>query len=95
MLLLEPLVNEIKKVAPVVRMNISIYENVVWCYTANELCINTDGCEDSLFNGEGDTYTWEVGYATESYDGYVIFYDADNCCGTRDTIIVKASERRE
>ena len=28
-------------------------------------------------------------------DGYVMFYDADNCCGTRDTIILKASERVE
>jgi hypothetical protein len=94
-MLLEPLVNEIKKVAPVVRMNISIYENVVWCYTDNELSINTDGCEDSLFDGEGDTYTWEVSYATESDDGYVLFCDADACTGYTETIIVKASERRE
>ena len=94
-MLLDTLFKEVEQLQKIIAMNITAYSDVVWCYTDNELSVNTDGCEDSLFDREGDTYSYEVRHAVESDDGYVIFYDADNCCGTRDTIIVKASERRD
>ncbi len=92
---LDTLFKEVEKLQSEYDLNIVAYSDVVWSYYDNTLSVNTQGDEKLLFNGEGNTYSYEVRYAVESEDGYVIFYDADNCCGTRDTIIVKASERRE
>jgi hypothetical protein len=93
---LENLFNQVKELQTEVNMNIVAYTGVVWCYYSNgDLSINTQGQIDDLFNGDGATYNYDVRGCVESEDGYVMFYDADNCCGTRDTIILKASERGE
>ena len=94
-MLLDTLFKEVEKLQSEYNLNIAAYSDVVWSYYDNTFTVNTQGDEELLFNGEGNTYSYEVRYAVESEDGYVLFYDADNCCGTRDTIIVKASERRE
>jgi hypothetical protein len=94
-MLLDTLFKEVEKLQSEYNLNIVAYSDVVWSYNDGELSVNTQGDEDLLFNREGNTYSYDVRSAVESDDGYVIFYDADNCCGTRDTIIVKASERRE
>lgn len=90
---MQPLVDAVKAVQSELNLNIVVYENVVWCYEDNELSINTDGDEDALYNGEGQTYSFYVRTAEGTEDGYVVFYDADNGCGTRDTVIVSANER--
>ncbi len=92
---LETLFNQVKELQTEANMNIVAYTGVVWCYQDEELSINTQGQIDDLFNGDGATYTYDVRGCVESEDGYVMFYDADNCCGTRDTIILKASEQVE
>lgn len=72
-------------------LNIQFYGNSVWMYADDELTINTDGNQDDLLNGDGNTYSFEVRYGGESSDdGYMVFYDADNGCGTKDTVIVRA-----
>jgi hypothetical protein len=92
---LEALFNQVKDLQTEVNMNIVAYEDVAWYYQDDELRVNTQGQLDDLFNGDGCTYHYDVRYAVESEDGYVMFYDADNGCGTRDTIILKASEQVE
>jgi hypothetical protein len=94
-MLLDTLFKEVEQLQKIITMNIVVYSDVVWCYTDNELSVNTDGDEEALFQGEGSTYSYDVRCVDASDDGYVIFYDANNNCGTRDTIIVKASERRD
>lgn len=76
-------------------LNIQLYDNAVWMYSDGELTINTGlasaNNQDDLLNGDGNTYSFEVRYGGEkSDDGYVLFYDADNGCGTKDTVIVRA-----
>ena len=72
-------------------MNIHVYDADIWMYSDGELTINTDNNQDDLLNGDGNTYSFEVRYGGEkSDDGYVLFYDADNGCGTKDTVIVRA-----
>lgn len=72
-------------------LNIQFYGNSVWMYAEGELTINTDGNQDDLLNGDGNTYSFEVRYGREySDDRYIVFYDADCGCGTKDTIIVRA-----
>lgn len=72
-------------------LNIQLYDNAIWRYSDGEFTINTDGNQDDLFDGDGNTYSFDVRYGGEkSDDGWVVFYDADNGCGTRDTIIVRA-----
>lgn len=95
MILLDKLFSAVQEVEDFVNMNISVYKDVVWSYYDNELAVNTDGDEDSLFTRDGNTYSYEVKYATESDDGYVLFTDADNGCGYTETIMVKACEQRE
>lgn len=77
-------------------LNITYYENVVWsCDDNNELAINTDNDADDLYNGDGNTYSWELHQSSPiaTDDGYVVFYDADHGCGSTDTIIVIQNER--
>jgi len=76
-------------------LNIRVYENVVWYYNHRELAINTDKDSGALWDGEGNTYHWDARIIQVSEDGYVAFYDADQGCGSRDTVIVKLSERDE
>lgn len=90
---IQPLVDAVKAVESEFSLNIVVYEGAVWSYEDNELSINTEGNADDLYNGEGQTYSFDVRTAVESEDGYVVFYDADNGCGTRDTVIVSANER--
>jgi hypothetical protein len=88
---LNNLFNQVKELQTEVNMNIVAYTDVAWYYQDDELRVNTQGQLDDLFNGEGCTYSYDVRGCVESEDDYVMFYDADNGCGTRDTIILKAS----
>lgn len=63
-------------------LNIQLYDNAIWSYADDELTINTDG----------NTYSFEVRCGEKSDDGYMVFYDADNGCGTKDTIIVRVDK---
>lgn len=90
---IQPLVDAVKELQSELDLNIVVYENVVWSYDDDELSVNTAGDADDLYNGEGETYSFYVRAAVESEDGYVVFYDANNGCGTRDTVIVSANER--
>lgn len=90
---IQTLVDAVKELQSELNLNIVVYKNVVWSYDDDELSVNTDGDEDALYNGEGQTYSFYVRTAVESEDGYVVFYDADNGCGTRDTVIVSVNER--
>lgn len=92
---LENLFNQVKELQTEVNMNIVAYTDVAWYYQDDELYVNTQANERDLFNGDGATYSYDVRGCVESEDGYVMFYDADNGCGTRDTIILKASEQVE
>lgn len=92
---LKKLFKEVLELQTELDLNIAAYEGAVWFYEDDELTINTQGSKRNLFSGNGLTYSFDVRGATESEDGYVLFYDADNHCGTKDTIIVKASERVE
>jgi hypothetical protein len=89
---IQNLVDAVKQL-PDLALNITVYENAVWCYEDDELCVNTDGDADALYERGGQTYSFDVRGCVESDDGYVVFYDADNGCGTRDTIIVIDNER--
>lgn len=79
-------------------LNITYYEDVVWSYDDNNnLSINTDNDADDLYNGDGNTYSWGV-YRSNPIvtdDGYVVFYDANHWCGSRETIIVIQNERAD
>lgn len=91
---IQPLVDAVRQAeSDNIPLNITYYENVVWSYEEGELAINAEGNEDHLANFDGETYTFEVGEGIVTEDGYVVFYDADNGCGTRDTVIVSANER--
>lgn len=76
-------------------LNITYYENVVWSFEDNELAINTDADDDQLLDRDGNTYSWSTYRSTPvvTDDGYVVFYDADHGCGSKDTIIVIENER--
>jgi len=89
---IQNLIDAIKQL-PDLALNIAVYENVVWCYEDGELSINTDNNADHLAEFDGATYTFETRAGVVTDDGYVVFYDADNGCGTRDTIIVIDNER--
>jgi uncharacterized protein YneR len=91
-MILKPLVDVISTLKDV-SLNIDVYANVVWYFEDDCLGINTDGNVDHLWNGNGNTYTWYARDMEVSDDGYVAFYDADQGCGSRETIIVKLSER--
>jgi hypothetical protein len=92
---LENIFKQVEELQAYVNMNIVAYNDVAWLYQENELSVNTQGQLDDLFSGEGCTYSFYVRGCVESEDGYVMFYDADNGCGTRDTILLKASEQVE
>ena len=92
---IQKLVDAVKAVQSELDLNIFVYEDVVWMYDDDDLFINTSNNVDDLYNGNARTYCFEARDKVESEDGYVIFYDADNGCGTRDTIILLASERVE
>lgn len=91
---IQPLVDALRGLAADnLALNVIHYENVTWAYEDDELIVNTDADEDQLLDRDGNTYSFYVRTTVESEDGYVIFYDADNGCGTRDTVIVSANER--
>lgn len=90
---LETLVREVKYFQNDIDLNICVYEDVVWYFEDRELTINTDGSEEDLYNGRGKTYSFDCRGYVESEDGYMVFYDTDNGCGTKDTVIVKVSDR--
>ena len=90
---LENLFIQVKELQTEINMNIVAYNDVTWYYQDDELYINTQANERDLFNGDGCTYSYDVRGCVESEDGYVMFYDADNGCGTRDTIILKAEQQ--
>lgn len=93
---IQPLVDAIKQAkSDGLPLNITYYENVVWSYDDDNLSINTDNDADDLCNSDGNTYSWEV-YRSNPIvtdDGYVVFYDADHGCGSKETIIVIDNER--
>lgn len=86
--LVQPLVDFLKQYKRII--NVDVYDNVCWYYSDhdNELAINTDDDEDDLLNSDGDTYSFFARIKYESDDGYVVFVDVDNGCGTTNTIIV-------
>lgn len=90
---IQPLVDAVKELQSELDLNIVVYEDVVWSYDYDVLSVNTAGNADDLWNVAGQTYCLDVRNSVESEDGYVVFCDADNGCGTRDTVIVSANER--
>lgn len=90
---IQNLVDAVKELQSELNLNIVVYEGAVWCYEDDELSVNTAGDEDQLADGDGQTYGFYVRGCVESDDGYVVFYDADNGCGTKDTVIVLENER--
>ena len=91
-MILKPLVDALSTLKDV-PLNIRVYENVVWYYNDRELAINTDKASGALWDGDGNTYSWEANIMQVSEDGFAFFWEADGGCGGTDTIIVKLSER--
>lgn len=92
---LQKLVDSVLELQEELCLNIVVYDQAIWHISGGELSINTDGRKSDLLYGDGNTYNWEVGQYRESEDGYGIFYDADNGCGTRDTLIVRMENKIE
>lgn len=90
---LQKLVDEINALSEITELNIQVFDGALWYVDGGDLCINTDENLDQLLYGEGETFCFEVrGKPCKSADGWVLFYDADNGCGTRDTLILRADK---
>ena len=89
---LENLFNSVLEVQDNLSLNIIAYDNVLWEYYDGEVIVNVDKNEEDFYNRDGSTYSFEVRGRVDSEDGYVKFYDADNGCGTKDTLLFKRIE---
>jgi len=90
---LQKLVDELELLSEITTLNVIVYDGALWYIDSGNLCINTDENLEELLDGEGETFCFEVrGKPCKSSDGWVLFYDADNGCGTRDTVILRADK---